>query len=346
MREGLFKGCVSKKLVNAESFVSEVRVFMKGGAISMANITNQGMLSSRAKQTADRELMRLKRDHQDVLSEWQPELQIVREKFRAALESFEITNLAMEKICEPRAKALSEDKAVARAMVHGELMQKEGLEGKMDRYLNLSENVRNGVDSREVAREMLKAHLKKVMGMTVQDKEMEKTRQAAKKKLKSDGILRAVMGNTSSGDWEADLVAKKPKKSKARKVWSSDEGSSDEAPIKLKKKKAKQAKSLRDKEAKWIGNVKCVPGEPLFGLNGYVPLVRASGLSVELKGKAPTDWSGKCNFCGTKGHKAMECDRKTEIDGDTVYPLAYLFQKGLVTEWDVITEKGKRKQGL
>ena len=41
------------------------------------NITDQEMLSSRAKQTADRELMRLKRDHQDVLSEWHPELQVV-----------------------------------------------------------------------------------------------------------------------------------------------------------------------------------------------------------------------------------------------------------------------------
>ena len=37
-------------------------------------------------------------------------------------------------------------------------------------YLNLSDNVQNGVDSREVAREMLKAHLNKVRGMTVQDK--------------------------------------------------------------------------------------------------------------------------------------------------------------------------------
>ena len=54
---GLFKGCVSKNLVKAECFLSEVRVFTKGGAISMANITNQEMLSSRAKQTADRELM-------------------------------------------------------------------------------------------------------------------------------------------------------------------------------------------------------------------------------------------------------------------------------------------------
>ena len=125
----------------------------------------------------------------------------------------------------------------------------------MDMYLNLSENVRNGVDSREVVGEMLKAHLKKVRGMTVQDKEMEKTRQAAKKKLKSDGSLRAVMGNASSGDWEADLVARKPKQSKARKAWSSDEESSDEAPIKPRKKKAKQAKQSKDE--KYIGNVRC-----------------------------------------------------------------------------------------
>ena len=98
----------------------------------MANITNQETLSSRAKQAADRELMRLKRDHEGVLSEWQPDLQIVREKFRAALESYEITRLACEKICEPGVKASAEDQAVAKAMVHGELMQKEGLEGTMD----------------------------------------------------------------------------------------------------------------------------------------------------------------------------------------------------------------------
>jgi hypothetical protein len=199
MCAGLFKGCVSKKLVKAESFLSEVRVYTKGGAISMANITNQEMLSSRAKQSADRELMRLKRDHSEVLSEWQLELQVVREKYRSALESYEITRLAMEKICDAHVGASADHQAVARAMVHGELMQKEGLEGTMDMYLNLSENVRNGDDTREVAREMMKAHLKKVRGVTVQDKEMEKTRQAAEKKLKSDGILRAVMGNASSG---------------------------------------------------------------------------------------------------------------------------------------------------
>ena len=315
---GLFKGCVSKKLVKAELFLTEVRVFTKAGAISMANITNQEMLSSKAKQTADRELMRLKRDHQEVLSEWQPEMQIVRETFRAALESYEITNLAMEKICDPKVKASAEDRAVAKAMVHGELMQKEGLEGTMDMYLNLSENVRNGVESREVAREMLKAHLKKVRGMTVQDKEMEKTqvRQAAKKKLKSDGILRAVMGNASSGDWEADLVARKPKKSKACKVWSSAEESSDEEPIKPRKKKAQKDKS----EGKFIGGLRVVPGKPLFGVNGWVPQVRAGGLSKELQEKVPDNWGGKCNLCGTKGHKALECDRKSKVDGDTIYP--------------------------
>ena len=118
MCAGLFKGCVSKKLVKAESFLSEVRVFTKGGAISMANITNQEleMLSSRAKQSADRELMRLKRDHQDVLKEWQLELQVVREKCRAALESYEITRLAMEKICDLEVGSSAEDQAVARAI--------------------------------------------------------------------------------------------------------------------------------------------------------------------------------------------------------------------------------------
>ena len=95
MCAGLFQGCVSKKLVKAESVLSEIRVFTKGGAISMANVTNQEMLSSRAKQAADRELMQLKRDHEGVLSEWQPDLQIVREKFRAALESYEIMRLAL-----------------------------------------------------------------------------------------------------------------------------------------------------------------------------------------------------------------------------------------------------------
>ena len=93
--------------------------------------------------------MRLKRSQQDVLSEWQPELQIVREKFRAALESYEITNLAMEKFCDPMAKASAEDQVVAKAMLHGEVMQMEDLEGTMDMYLNLSENGPNGVDSRK-----------------------------------------------------------------------------------------------------------------------------------------------------------------------------------------------------
>ena len=74
--------------------------------------------------------MRLKRDHQDVLelSEWQSDLQVVQDKYREALESYEINNLAMEKFCAPGAGATSEDKAVAKAMCHGELMQKEGLE--------------------------------------------------------------------------------------------------------------------------------------------------------------------------------------------------------------------------
>ena len=55
-------------------------MFTKGGAISMAKVTTHEMLSSRAKQLADRELMRLKRDQQEVLSGWQPDLQIVRDK--------------------------------------------------------------------------------------------------------------------------------------------------------------------------------------------------------------------------------------------------------------------------
>ena len=346
MCAGLFKGCVSKKLVKAESFLSEVRVFTKGGAISMANVTNQEMLSSRAKQAADRELMRLKRDHEGVLSEWQPDLQIVREKFRSTLESYEITRLAMEKICDPGAKASAEDQAVARAMVHGELMQKEGLEGTMDMYLNLSENVRNGVDTKEVAREMMKAHLKKVRGMTVQDKEMEKTRQAAKKKLKSDGILRAVMGNVSSGDFGTDAVVRKSKKSRGRRVFSSDDESSDEAPVRSKKKKAKQEGPKKVKGQKVIGKLQCAPGKEVYGLDGYVPVLHSGGLSVELQKKAPTDWWGECNLCGTKGHRAMQCDHKVEVDGDTVYPLAYLFQKGIVDKWGVITEKGKKKKGL
>ena len=90
-----------------------------------------------------------------------------------------------------------------------------------------------------MAREMLKAHLNKVRSMTVQDKEMAKARQAAKKKLKSDGILRAVMGNSSTGDWEADLVTKKPRRAKGRRMVSSGDESSDEmVPTKPKKKKA------------------------------------------------------------------------------------------------------------
>ena len=234
--------------------------------------------------------MRLKRDHQDVLKEWQLELQVVREKYRAALESYEITRLAMEKICDLQAGSSAEDQAVARAMVHGELMQKEGLEGTMDMYLNLSENVRNGVDEKEVAREMLKAHLKKVRGMTVQDKEMEKTRQAAKKKLKSGDILCAVMGRGSSGDFETDLVGKKSKKAKGRRVVSSDDESADEAPKKKKKKKEKKASSEM-----FLGGLRCDLGEAKFGLKGYVPVIRRSGLVEELKAKAPTDWPGKCN---------------------------------------------------
>ena len=43
------------------------------------------------------------------------------------------------------------------------------------------------------------------------------------------------MGNASSGDWEAGLVVKKSRKSKARTVFSSNDESSDEAPVKPKK---------------------------------------------------------------------------------------------------------------
>ena len=42
----------------------------------------------------------------------------------------------------------------------------------------------------------------------------------------------------------------------------------------------------------------------------------------------------------------MQCDHKVEVDGETVYPLAYLFHKGIVDKWGVITEKGKKKKGL
>ena len=88
------------------------------------------------------------------------------------------------------------------------------------------------------------------------------------------------------------------------------------------------------------------PGKAKYGLDGYVPVLRKAGLAEELQAKAPTDWPGECNLCGTKGHKAMQCDHKVEVDGETVYPLAYLFQKGLVDKWGVITAKGKEKKGL
>ena len=51
-------------------------------------------------------------------------------------------------------------------------------------------------------------------------------------------------------------------------------------------------------------------------------------------------------MCGTTGHRALQYDRKVEVDGETVYPLAYLFQTGIVDKWGVITEKGKNKKGL
>ena len=85
---------------------------------------------------------------------------------------------------------------------------------------------------------------------------------------------------------------------------------------------------------------------PLYGVNGYVPDVRASGLSMELKAKAPTAGSTKCNFCEPEGHEAMECDRKSVVDGETGYPLAYLFKKGLVTKWGSPTEKAGTGKGL
>ena len=42
----------------------------------------------------------------------------------------------------------------------------------------------------------------------------------------------------------------------------------------------------------------------------------------------------------------MECDHKVEVEGETVHPLAYLFQKGMVDKWGLITEKGKKKKGV
>ena len=89
---------------------------------------------------------------------------------------------------------------------------------------------------------------------------------------------------------------------------------------------------------------------PLYGvnINGYVPDVRASGLSMGLKAKAPTAGSTKCNFCETvtEGLKAMECDRKSVVDGEMGCPLAYLFKKGLVTKWGLPTEKAENGKGL
>ena len=137
------------------------------------------------------------------------------------------------------------------------------------------------------------------------------------------------------------MVAKKSRKSKGRRVVSSDDESADEAPKKKKKKKEKKAGSEM-----FLGSLRCGLGKAKFGLDGYVPIIRSSGLVEELKAKAPTDWPGKCNLCGVKGHKAMECDHKVEIEGETVYPLAHLFQKGLVGKWGIITAKGKEKKGL
>ena len=120
--------------------------------------------------------------------------------------------------------------------------------------------------------------------------------------------------------------------------------SADETPAKPKKKKAKKERKAGGEL--FLGGVRCALGKAKYGLDGYVPTVRSSGLVVELKAKAPTDYPGKCIFCRKEGHKAMECDHKVEVEGETVYPLAYLFLKGLVDKWGMITAKGKEKKGL
>ena len=89
-----------------------------------------------------------------------------------------------------------------------------------------------------------------------------------------------------------------------------------------------------------------IPGKALYGVDGFVPTVRPGGRAIQLSKKAPTTFSGTCHLCNTQGHRAFECDRKSVVDGDTVYPLAYPYKKGLVDEWGVITEKGKKKEGL
>ena len=75
-------------------------------------------------------------------------------------------------------------------------------------------------------------------------------------------------------DYEADLVVKKSKKSKARRVFSSDDESSDEAPVRSKKKKAKQDMPKKSRDEKFLGGLRCAPGKALYGLDGYVPIQR------------------------------------------------------------------------
>ena len=95
----------------------------------------------------------------------------------------------------------------------------------------------------------------------------------------------------------------------------------------------------------WYNQV-CRWRKKLYGVSGYVPTVRDSGLSAELQAEFPTTGNTECHFCKTKEHKALECDRKSVVDGDTVYPLAYLFKKGMVTKWGLPTKKAKEKKGL
>ena len=75
-------------------------------------------------------------------------------------------------------------------------------------------------------------------------------------------------------------------------------------------------------------------------------MVRSEGLARELKVDPPTFRPSKCHFCDTGGHNAMEYNRKLVIDGETMYPLPYLFKKGLVTQWGLPTEKAKQRKGL
>lgn len=132
---GLFKGCVTKKMVTPYAYLREIRVQNNGGGMDKVECSSEETLTSRAWLAARIGVAEIARDHKGVLLDWKSELKIRRDKYQLVLESCQMAQMAQSEMVAGGDSAVDLD--VTEDMVHTE--ETHRIENTMTMYMDVYE---------------------------------------------------------------------------------------------------------------------------------------------------------------------------------------------------------------